>query len=62
MEILHSRYKELTDAELTLNMIENFIKNARFDISDESVLDHITWLIQVNNEKGDKRNERFNSL
>ena len=57
MEILHSRYKELIDAELTLDMIENFIKNARFDLSDKSVLDHITWLIQVNNEKEKRRKE-----
>lgn len=52
MDILKRRYDEMVRAELTLHMIRDFIIVAREEaMEDYSILQHIEWLIEVNDEK-----------
>lgn len=52
MDILKRRYDEMMRAEITLSMIRDFISMAKEDaMTDYAILQHIEWLIEVNDEK-----------
>ena len=55
MEIRNTRYQELVREEITYQMIRDFIHRERGELSDKSILDHVSWLIRVQEEKEENR-------
>lgn len=51
MEIKIRRYQEMIRAELTLKMIKDFIIREKGEISAESIVNHVNWLLEVYEEK-----------
>ena len=54
MEIRGKRYQELVKAELTLKMIKDFVIREKGEISAEAIVNHISWLMKVYEEKEGK--------
>ena len=52
MEITITRYQELVRKEIAFEMIWDFILRERGkELSDNAILDHITWLISTTKEE-----------
>ena len=51
MEIRNTRYQELIREEITYQMLRDFIHRERGELSDKAILDHVSWLIRVQEEK-----------
>ena len=51
MEIRIKRYQEMIRAELTLKMINDFIIREKGELSAESIVNHVTWLLSVYEEQ-----------
>ena len=55
MEIRSKRYQEMVRAELTLEMIKDFVLNEHGKMLPEAILNHITWLMNVYEEQKEER-------
>lgn len=55
MEIRIKRYQEMVRAELTLKMIKDFIIREKGEISAEAIVNHVSWLLEVYEEKEGER-------
>ena len=47
MDILYSRYKEMSMKEIILKHIEDYIEHYDGNQDPEHIIDHIKWLIKV---------------